>query len=63
MWAVIVRSKRSEWIHWRTISRTRQGAMDHYKKEWNPEYQNRANDELKSNKIRLAKVVVSEEAA
>ena len=34
MWAVIVRSSRSRWIHHGTISTTKRGAIDKYLNEW-----------------------------
>lgn len=57
MWAVIVRSKRSEWIHWPTIARTRREAWEKYEAHCPPAYQ--AEQDLKKKKVRLARVTVT----
>ncbi len=63
MWVVIVKSQRSEWINWMTIGRTRAESRRLYRETWLPKYYSRVDANLKSGKARLAKVVISEEAA
>ena len=60
MWAVIVRSQRTEWIHWQTIARTRREAWDKYKEGWLPEHQQQCESELRSGMVRLSRVIVVE---
>jgi len=60
MWAVIVKSARSQWIHWTTLDRTRKGAWEKYKAEWLPEYRHRCEEEKRTGKVRLARVDVAE---
>lgn len=56
MWAVIIKSHRSEWIHWETVAPTRKGARDRYDTIWsNP---GRVQIMLKEGRIRLARVTV-----
>lgn len=58
MWAAVVRSTRTEWIHYLTIRRTRAEARAAYLEQWEPEYRPKA---LKN--VRFAKVVISLEEA
>ncbi len=59
MWAVIIRTKRTEWIHWHTIRMTRKGAWEAYLQSWIPEHHDQCRRDRKSGKIRLAKITAS----
>jgi hypothetical protein len=62
MWAVVVIQKRSEWINWNTIRRTRKEAAEAWLADWIPEYA--AKERKKRNKTwRTAPVIVSAEEA
>lgn len=58
LWAVIVRSKRSEWIHHGTLRQTRKDAWQAFCESWG----NRPalEWERKAGRYRLARVVVTE---
>ena len=55
LWAAIIDSKRSAWIHWHTIRRTRKEARAAYLEMWGDKYHKQA---LKN--VRFARVIVSE---
>jgi hypothetical protein len=58
MWAVIVKSRRTEWIYWPSIDRTRAGAIKLYGKDYsNP---NIYNEHRRKNQVRTARVIVTE---
>lgn len=38
LWAIVINSKRSAWVHWETIRRTRRQAIHAYLELWSPEY-------------------------
>lgn len=58
LWAVIVKSKRSEWIHYETIARTKRKAWRKYQEQWNPDYLHLATAELAVGRVRLSRVKV-----
>jgi len=60
MWAVVVVQKRSTWINWTTLSRTRTEAKGKYRAVWiDPKT---AEKHLRRREVRLARVVVAEES-
>jgi hypothetical protein len=66
MWAVIVKSKRTEWIHWPTIRATRRDTRLAYEDEYifgdsGDECRERFEARLKSGQVRLARVTISEQ--
>ncbi len=60
MWTVIVKSKRSEWIHWMTIGRTKLAAWTKYLEQWMPEHQQQCQKDRQAGKVRLARVRIAE---
>lgn len=60
LWAVVVRSARTEWIYWPSISRTRRGAWIQYLGNYTPEAKAAAEKERRSGRLRLARVRVEE---
>lgn len=56
-WAVAIKSTRSEWIHYGTIARTKSDAWERYRDQWgSAKY---ADDDMRSGRARLIRVVVS----
>lgn len=56
MWAVIVRSQKSEWIHYETVHRLRREAYGKYEERHTPEI---ALRDFNSGRIRMARVAIS----
>ena len=59
LWAVVVRSQRSEWIHPHTLRRLRKDAKAVYLDQYVDSYRPKAEAQFRSGKVRLARVTVS----
>jgi hypothetical protein len=55
MWAAIVNSQWSAWVHWRTIRRTRKQSREAFLDMWEPHAHKKALEN-----VRFARVIVSE---
>lgn len=59
MWAMVVRSKRSEWINPSTIGRTRRQAWEKYLELWPPENHAELERRRKMGVLRLSRVTIT----
>lgn len=53
MWAVIVQSSRSEWIHWMTLASTKKESWRRFLEQWLPEHHAAREEERRQGKLSI----------
>lgn len=59
LWAVVVVTAQSEWIHWRSLAHTKLMSWRIYLEEWLPPERPRIERQMKDGGVRLARVKLS----